>query len=212
MYKVAKKRFWGSPIHRTPMPPKFKATLKYRGGGLTLNPGVAGAVDEYIFSCNGLFDPDHSGVGHQPTGFDQIMAFYNHYTVIASKIRIEFINTDATNGATVGVWVSANVTEIIDLRRIIEQGSKYKQLTRVGGSRDTGMMTCSVNPNKWLSIVNPMSNPQVRGTIGANPAEQCYFHVFASPFDQSTDSGAVQFAVTIEYTAIFSEPVELNIS
>lgn len=53
----------------------------------------------YTFAGNSLFDPDITGVGHQPLGFDQWSTFYNKYTVYGSKIKAAFCNVDGSAGA-----------------------------------------------------------------------------------------------------------------
>lgn len=57
----------------------------------------AGSVQSAIFSGNGLWDPDVSGVGHQPLAFDQWMTLYKNYRVRASKIQIELLTESATS-------------------------------------------------------------------------------------------------------------------
>ena len=41
---------------------------------------------------NSLFDPNLSGLGHQPRGFDQLMAVYEKYTVVAAKITVCYVS------------------------------------------------------------------------------------------------------------------------
>lgn len=44
---------------------------------------------QYIFRGNSLFDPDYSGVGAQPYGYDQLCpVFYNNYNVKSCKITV----------------------------------------------------------------------------------------------------------------------------
>ena len=46
---------------------------------------------ENQFVANGAFDPNLTGVGHQPRGFDQFMAGYETFTVTGSKISVNFV-------------------------------------------------------------------------------------------------------------------------
>ena len=54
-----------------------------------LNPGL-GSVASYVFRANGLYDPNYTGAGHQPYGFDQWMTYYNQFTVLGSKMKAIF--------------------------------------------------------------------------------------------------------------------------
>lgn len=56
----------------------------------TLN--TTGKYDNWVMTGNNMYDPDLTGVGHQPTGFDQYSAFYNKYLVYASKIKVTYQN------------------------------------------------------------------------------------------------------------------------
>lgn len=71
--------------------------LKYNGVATMLIS--AGSISNYIWSGNSVYDPDVSGTGHQPMGFDQWSAFYNKYTCFGSKITVEILNI---SGATAG--------------------------------------------------------------------------------------------------------------
>jgi hypothetical protein len=43
-----------------------------------------------VFRLNSCFDPDETGVGHQPYGWDQITPFYGTYKVIKCDVDIQF--------------------------------------------------------------------------------------------------------------------------
>jgi len=40
------------------------------------------------WSCNNIYDPDVTGIGEQPMGFDQLATRYHHWAVAASKITV----------------------------------------------------------------------------------------------------------------------------
>lgn len=214
MYRKANKSFWGSATHdKTPMSKVFKTTLRYVENGISVNPGAAGFADSYVFSCNGIWDPNVSGVGHQPTGFDQLMLIYQEFQVIGAKIRVEFANTDTGAHQIVGVAVMGTATEQVDTRVMIENGGcKYKTITPRNGSRDFTTITMGVNPNKWLGRSKPRSVDELKGTSSGNPAQQCYFHVFAQDYGASGDTAPVGLEVQIDYIVLFTKPRELGLS
>lgn len=214
MYRAAKARFWGSPKHdNLPIAKTFKTNLRYVENAINVNPGAAGLADSYVFSCNGLWDPNVSGVGHQPTGFDQFMLMYQEYQVIGAKIRVEFANTDTGAHQTVGIAVLGGTTEQVDTRVMIENGGcKWKTITPRNGSKDYCTMTMGVSPHKWLGRRGPLSVDELKGTASGNPAQQCYFHIFAQDYGAGGDTAPVGLNVQIDYIVIFTKPRELALS
>ena len=53
-----------------------------------------GAVQR--FNLNNIYDPDRTGVGHQPYGYDQLGAIYNRYRVIACHWAINVYPSTGT--------------------------------------------------------------------------------------------------------------------
>lgn len=198
--------------YNNPVPKTWKFNLRYFENHLSINPGVGGTSDEYVFSANGLYDPNISGTGHQPLGFDQLMAMYDHYTVIASSITVFARNADATYGQFMGVRASDNATESVDPEEIVENGRcAYRPLNQGGQANDQCTVNYGLNVSKFMGRPNIMSEDELRGSISANPADQCYFKVFGFP-DQAVDSGTIVFAVQIDYVAVFTEPKLLSTS
>lgn len=194
----------------SPFPKTMKLMHRYVEQELTLDPASIVLAD-YVFSANGLYDPNVTGVGHQPIGFDQMIAIYNHYCVIGSKITVNWImvDTTATESATVGITLTDSNTALTDAERVIENGHcVYTVITNEGGSKDQAQLTLKASPAKFLGRFNPMSEDNMKGSSGANPQEQCYFHVFANSF-AGADLTAIRMMVKIEYIAVWLEPKQL---
>lgn len=191
----------------TPLGTTLKVNMKYNQV-INLNAPTAGIPAVQVYSANGMYDPDHTGPGHQPRGFDQLVGtLYDHYTVIASSIQVTFANLDAVNPQICGIAVKDNTTPIVSVEEAMESPDcVYDTLgALVGGGVKT--LRRSLNPNKWLgSGGSPLSNPQLRGSAGNNPAEDIFFNVFVAAADGGTDPAAVSCNVVINYTAILTEP------
>jgi len=179
-----------------------------------LDPGLAGVPASFVFKANSLFDPNDTGVGHQPLGFDQIMPFFDKYCVIHANIRVTFVNTDtaATQGMIVGVKVADSSVGVSNIADEIERGTmKYRLLTARDDSKNMCTITHQVAPAKFLGISRPLSEDRLKGTISSSPLEGVYFIIVAQP-NASVDAGAVRCLVQIDYTAIFTEPKEIATS
>lgn len=77
------------------VPDKTLVKLKYTDRvnmGIT-SPAVI-AIQQY--SGNSAFDPNYTGVGGQPNGFDQWATFYRKYCIMASKFKVKLIPLGTT--------------------------------------------------------------------------------------------------------------------
>lgn len=194
-----------------PIGKKFKRTLRYYEKNLGINPGLSGILASYTFSANGLYDPNITGTGHQPMGFDQLMQFYNHYTVIGSRIKATFVNVDSTYDCIVGIYKgSASSITTVDVNELIEQGDVvYTNLNRLTESGNSCDLVQSVGVGKYMGRHSILSEDDFRGTTTANPAEQVYFHCWAAPI-ANADMSPLYLNVEIEYITVFTEPKELS--
>lgn len=61
----------------------------------TLDTGVSNHTF-HLFRLNSVFDPDQSGTGLQPVGYDEFNAIYEKYTVNFVKFSCKFVNTSNT--------------------------------------------------------------------------------------------------------------------
>lgn len=197
----------------SPLGKSFKMYTKYVETAVSLNPGVGGTPAHYVFSANGVYDPNVTGTGHQVLGFDQIMPMYDHYTVIGSRIKIIGANTTATNNQYLILSLSDSAVSVSDIRQLIENGNcRYNILSVDQGDHGVETLTLNFNPKRFFSHKSVMDNRALQGSIAGNPSEQAYYHITVAPMDGSSDSGVVRVHVEIEYIVVFTEPKKLVLS
>jgi len=184
-------------------PKKMVITHKY-SDQLAINTGVAGAYSFYTWSCNSIFDPNHSGVGHQPLYFDQMASVYNHYTVIGSKITLRVSKSDSNVYVPilVGHFINDDPTvSSTSIANLIEQSSSKHRMI-------TGYRPTTVIQNKWSAKKtfggSVLSNDNLQGTVTTSPTEQSYYTVY---FDSSANTTQTQVTldVLIEYITVWDE-------
>ncbi|AXQ66532.1 MAG: putative capsid protein [Circoviridae sp.] len=196
----------------SPLPMKFKAVLRYSDPFEQFIPPQTGNSIGKVFSCNGIYDPDITRIGHQPSGFDQLMMMYDHYVVIGAKITTTFVNNDNNHGVVCAVDVRDRPTLEPDMRVSQESGTvKTAVITSENSGRGTVTITYKVNPNRFLGRSKPLADPELKGDSLKNPNEQCYFHIMMSSLDAGSVDGT-SISSIIEYQAIFIEPKPVGLS
>lgn len=188
-----------------------RATLKY-SAIISIDAALVGLFANHTFSVNGMYDPDITGAGHQPQGFDQYMVGYEHYTVTSAKIRCEFITsatTGATNVAICALARSPEPTGITAQVDVLENPNTQTKMKHFGDNADNVVLTDTVNVAQYLGRGRVTADLALAGTSAANPSEQVYWQVgMASPY--GGDPALTYVKVDILFNAIFTEPVGLT--
>lgn len=175
----------------------------YQNVSVASGASTAGA---YVFSANGLYDPDVSGTGGQPMGFDQMMSFFNHYTVTGAKITVIAQTNSTSLRSTIGLLVSGSSTATTSIQQLVENGDcQFYVLSYAGQFGGTCTMTRRLNVGRFQSVADVMDDPSMRGDAASNPAEQAYFHIVCWNAASATTI-SVDCQVLIEYDAVFHEP------
>ncbi len=192
-----------------PLPFKLVTRLSYHSK-YTLTGGAADAMAIQVINASSLYDPDYTGTGHQPLGFDQLMPIYDHYVVLGAKITVRF-NHAYRNGpyaALVGVSGGAVVTPKTTATEYIEQGGAVH--ANMGISQSTQVVLNNFySPKIHMGIPDPQSSDKLHGTISANPVDGWFFHIWATNAVTGETVTSVVADVTVEYLAAFIEPQEL---
>lgn len=181
-----------------------KTRLRYESI-INLTPSIDPGHN-HIFSANDLFDPDVTGTGHQPRGFDQLMGMFDHFTVIGSKITVKFMNSDSiVQGVYCSVRLRDSVTVTGNLTTIREDpGVRSTILGASSSGRNMGTLTKGFSAKKFFGKP-PMGIDQAQGSATASPLEGAYYHINTAS-QASGSTNAIEAYVTIDYTAIFTEP------
>jgi len=140
--------------------------------------GVTAASNqaEYVYRVNSLFDPDFTGVGGQPDGFDQWKALYGLYRVVAVDWEVQAAGENAFGMLGVApATTSASILsaeEVAGLRK--GKGGVFTAQERVvlKGSFHVGEILGKED-------VAVLSDPNNAAAVTTNPAEQIFLHVTA---------------------------------
>jgi hypothetical protein len=179
-----------------------------------LRPGTtSGSLYYYQFRGNSVYDPDYTGTGTQPNGFDQWASFYNTYVVLGSSIKAEVMG--ATQSCLSVLVPNFNATLATSASDAV--GYRYSKSRLTGYSGNAALVTLN----------NKISTAQICGvddravafdsdysaTVSTNPGNnESWFWDFyhQNTYDTSTLNTVVK--ITIHYDVKFFDPQQQGLS
>lgn len=205
-YKRKKKRTI-SPSY--PLSNKFLFKTRYVELNQSLDVGTGGIPVTQVYSLTSLFDPNYTGVGHQPLGFDNIMPMYDHYTVIGARVKVTASNLDRDPQYIVlqikdGISLSTNLSAMIENGR-----TNFKTLGGNETASSTQTLTANFSAKQFFSR-NPMASDKQQGTVSSSPLENAFLHITVAPTTIGENTTKVVYSIIIEYIAMLTEPKQLG--
>lgn len=166
-----------------------------------VSTAATGSLAQYQFRANSLFDPDLTGTGHQPYGFDQWKTYYATYMVTSSRITVECIVI--TSPTLAGVFTSSEVsTGLTTADTFCEPGRGQAGIVSpVFGAARTFEA-------KWNLSDIPNHDPaDYSALVSANPTNSDFFTVYHQDAFALAASPVLYFTVLIEYNVTWKDPV-----
>lgn len=204
--KFTKRTRNGFSLGKSPLPTIYKANFMY-SENISVNPAAGVTPALQVMRTHSLFDPNLTGTGHQPRGYDEMMTLYAHYTVVGVKCSVTFVNQSNGTGqnALCGITLARSAAILGDVNDYQENNQTKSVILGVSNGPKAPTITFNTNPNKFLGISNPMGNSTVRGSVSSSPQEDAYFHIWVAPTDGNEDLDGVDLIIRMEYIAILTE-------
>lgn len=192
--------------------PKYMAFVYYQRANVSSSTGGISGTQQ-TWSLNGLFDPDVTGPGHQPRGFDQAMALYNRYKVY--KVDVEMVFEASSDAAyQYGCWCVTNpMTYSTNTAGYLPEDWVEKSncgLVRVKIA-EPSVVKFTINIPQLAgahSTKDVQFDTNFTGSSSGNPGSACYIHVNTCN-DAGTSGVALGCAITLRYHAYMYDPVSV---
>ena len=189
-------------IPRWGFPSRLYIAHKYVGVGSGTLTSTTGSNVGYVVTCNGMFDPDVTGTGHQPMYFDNCSAIYNHYTVVKSTIKWTIIPTALY--AVGCAWATYIDDDTSGVASTNAAGETQGGAVRIAPGGISQPLIFYQNWNAYKAFGgNALGNDNLQGSSSANPTELQTFCLFGNALNVSTQIWNVTFEVV--YYAIWDE-------
>jgi len=195
------------------IPDELRVTLKYTQQMILTE--TTGTATNYLFRGNGPFDPDLTGTGAQPSGYDQWSAFYQMQRTLGSRIRVKAISL--SQSLTFFRFVLAPITSITPFNAATGIDnfavSKYAQMAEIVTNTKPIPLTaeCSTAKIFGKSLRDIEGEDDYASLISATPAFQWAWQIMMDALDL-TNTASVTFIVELEYDVVFWDRVNVGLS
>lgn len=179
-----------------PIPQRFITKLKYSDIVYT------GASGHFGMNMNSLFDPNASGGGHQPYGFDQLALLYNRYRVISCSYRLN-VGVGTTTVPFIFTAMPANVNVAATTASEIRENPRARYVTQNPGAGVVVLHGKSYLPSiVGRNKAQYMADDRYQATVLTDPSEQIILNI--QTFDMAGATIAnIPIQVVMEFTAEF---------
>lgn len=210
----------GEPLRNSlsiPLPLRYRVKFRYCSTHI-VQSGTSGTLSSspLRFNLSSLYDPDNSGGGHQPYGYDQFTAMYEKYKVYKAKVTLQWFDVGATNTGfcCAALRPSTSGTGIASLTYpyyVEKQVGGSVCLTSTGNNRVVEQ-NIFVDLRKIVGVTRAQYNDaQYEANYNANPSTSVYLEL-ASAFPSSANAIDVNVAINIEYYGVMWDRVPLTVS
>jgi hypothetical protein len=186
-------------------PDRIRVKLRY--AELVSLASTSGVFNYYEFNGNSAYDPNRTGTGGQPAGYDDFAANYNRYRVLGSQIVVNShaITQSATSAMIIGLYpynTTAAATTIAD-----SVAQPYSLAWRTTTTPST--VVHSMTTAKMVGQ-DPRTADRLQAQYNASPNDTWIWRIFYQSEDGSTTSANV-ILVVIDYDVEFFDRITGNL-
>jgi len=174
---------------------KWSHFVQYTAAGLSVQ----------TFRLNSLYDPDETGAGTQPVGFDEIMAIYEYYRVEKVRCHIEAVN--AGSAAIIAIMPNRSSTDPTQITAMAaNNGGRSKMIAGTYG-QNKAVFDFTIDIKDYLGLKMNIGD-DLNGTSASSPTRTVYLHIGMEELDLSAKD--ISLFCKFEYKTKFLSPLALN--
>lgn len=183
------------------LPKILRNTLTYVDNYAVTFSGAG--LASFSFGANGPYDPQTAIGGHQPLGFDQIGALYDHWYVTGARFSLQPSYCSVDVPMQIACYVDDDTSYAGSFSSAAERPDARSMAVFVGDGATLPTLRLSYNSKKIFGAMSA-GNPNLLGTNASNPAEMAYFAVVAEG-GALLGAATATFLIKIEYDIEWTE-------
>jgi len=178
-----------------PVSQNYVCKLKYATSVITDFNG------QFCINLNSLYDPEQTGVGHQPYGYDQLATLYNRYRVIGASWSV--VCMKQTSAICLSALPANESTPAITSGAQMRENPRAKFVYQNPGSPLKIVKGYTSIPSLiGRTKAQYMADDRFQADVNSNPQEFARLNILVNgPTDTPLNGEPLQ--ITVEYTAEF---------
>ncbi len=189
-----------------PIAPRLRSVLRY-ADTFTMTTGVPGLTTQ-VMNLNSLFDPDRTGTGHQPRGFDQLSTLYSRYRVYGVSFKVNCNLFTSTNDVLIigvyprnGTGTPANFSDSVENPwAVVDQYSLYVKPKTLKGF----INLAELNGKTKTAYT---ADDTTQASTNASPTETMVMDITVESLSGANNTSYI--SVVMEFDCEFSDAVAL---
>jgi len=205
--KARKSNFISNRSGLSPIPSKFITKMKYAEAVTLTGTGLR----SYFWNLNSCFDPNRTGSGHQPHGWDQLAGtLYNRYRVF----RVDYVLTvanDAYNIHYAALPTNSAAPPITDVSEARENPRCQYAVQNPGGTLKKLVGSISLPKLTGLTSAQYQAGENYQSVYNASPTEIMTLGCFAQGLNDDVGvSMSHTFNILLTYHVELFDPIPID--
>lgn len=186
-----------------PIPARYITKMKYAEALSISTPGLGA----YKWNLNSLWDPNRTGIGHQPYGFDQLAGLYSRYRVIACKYVLTAVS-DSANISFACLPSNEAAPPISNVSEARENPRAKFATQNPGGTLKVLKGNVYLPALVGRTKTQYMADERYQAQVTASPTEVAVLNVYGQGLnDDPVFNPNITYNILLEYTVEFFDVI-----
>lgn len=181
-----------------PIPQRYICKMKYADTFTVSTSGIS-ALGTYRFNLNSIFDPNRTGVGHQPYAHDTLATLYNRYRVIKATYAIMGASSNTGYAVTLAA-LPANEEVTVATGSEARENPRCRYMTQ-GFGAPQGKLKGVVHLPSLVGRTKQqyMADDRYQAQFGASPSELAILNIYGGLIGDSSVTNDIVCNIEITY-------------
>jgi len=186
-----------------PFAQRYICKMKY-AEQITQSGPTFGGLTQFVMNLNSIFDPNRTGLGHQPYGHDTMSTIYNRYRVVSCNYAISAIGTGGSTSDGYSIIAALPANEVIGLGGGVaeaQENPKCKFITQAPNAALKVLKGTVYMPSLMgRTREQYLSDDRYQAVFGTSPAELGVLNIFTGLLNGTSETITAKLNVVLTYT------------